>query len=31
MGNKVPERIEQQIVDFDKFLRDIDHLNKLFE
>jgi hypothetical protein len=31
MGNKIPERIEAQMVDFEKFLLDIDQLNQLFE
>lgn len=31
MGNKLPERIESQMVDFEKFLGDICYLNSLFE
>ena len=31
MGNKLPERIESQMVDFEKFLGDVSYLNCLFE
>jgi hypothetical protein len=31
MGNKLPERIESQMVDFEKFLGDVSYLNSLFE
>lgn len=31
MGNKLPERIESQMVDFEKFLLDVHSLNELFQ
>jgi hypothetical protein len=31
MGNKLPERIESQMIDFEKFLTDVNQLNILFQ